>query len=90
MSTATTRQAAGLSEDEIDRLAAAMFDAPAVPFEERPWDIPCAIRRECACGRVATDPLMGRGAERIVEWTCPVCGFDDLAGADQEPCTGRG
>jgi hypothetical protein len=90
MSTAATRQAAGLSEDEIDRLVAAIFDASAVPFEERPWDIPCAIRRECACGRVATDPLMGRGAERIVAWTCPVCGFDDFECADQEPCTRRG
>jgi hypothetical protein len=78
MSTAPTRQAAELTENEIDQLVEAMFDAPAVPFEERPRDIPCAIRRECACGRVATDPLMGRGAERVVEWTCPVCEFSTI------------
>ena len=89
MSTATTRQTAGLCEEEIDRLVAAMFDAPALPFDARPREIACAIRQECSCGRVVTIPLIGRGAEITREWVCPVCGFDDVEGAHQELRAGR-
>jgi hypothetical protein len=90
LSTATTRQAAELSEEEIDRLVAVVFDTPALPFDARPREIPCAIRQECSCGRVVTIPLIGRGPEITREWVCPICGLDDCEGADQEPCTGRG
>jgi len=89
MRTPTTRQAAGLSKDEIDRLVAAMFDAPALPFDARPREVPCAIRQECSCGRVVAIPLMGRGPEIRREWVCPLCGLDDFEGADLEPCTER-
>jgi len=89
MSTATTSQAAGLSEEEIDRLVAVVFDTPALPFDARPREIPCAIRQECSCGRVVTIPLIGRGPEITREWVCPLCGFDDFDGADHEPRAGR-
>jgi hypothetical protein len=84
MSTATARQTAGLSEEEIDQLVAVVFDTPALPFDARPPEVPCAIRQECSCGRVVTIPLIGRGPEITRDWVCPLCGPDDSRGADQD------
>jgi hypothetical protein len=76
MNTDAAKGAAALSETEIDQLVAAMFDTPALPFDARPREIACAIRQECACGRVGTIPLIGSGPEITREWVCPICELD--------------